>query len=406
MLTAMRRLGLLVVGSLLGCGGVAGAMRATPPDAPYRAELQADRVAELLIVDVDVDGTPARFVFDTGAGSTVVSSDLYERAKLRRRGSVKARDSTGAVVRRPITRIGELGVGGVQFSGVGALVADLEFIGHFLCTPVDGILGTNVMFPGIAQIDYASGRIELVSSGDEAKLSPAPGESIGIPLVPGPVPAVPLAVDGGVYAFVIDTGSNGSLGVEPSLFSALGVADSVGSKGSSSAGLSGDSDATDLAFPWPAVALGELQLEGVDASTSALSTIGNQVLGAYTMRIDFDRGFARLWPNGDELPRRHETFGIAWDYDEQGTGASVVFVRERSAASRAGLSVGDAIEKIGDQELATLSQDERCRLRRDWSAGKSEVRLTVGGNPVVLERSSLFGESEPETEPESSGLAG
>lgn len=403
----MRRLALLVVGALLGCGGVSGAMRATAPEAPYRAELQADRVAELLIVDVDVDGTPARFVFDTGAGSTVVSADLYDRAKLRRRGSVKARDSTGAVVRRPITRIGKLGVGGVSFSGVGALVADLDFVGHFLCTPVDGILGTNVMHPGVAQIDYATGRIELVSPGDEANLSKAAGESIGIPLVPGPVPAVPLAVGGGVYAFVIDTGSNGSLGVEPSLYSALGAPDSVGSKGSSSAGLSGGSEAIDLAFPWPAVALGELKLDGVDASTSALSTIGNQVLGAYTLRIDFDNGFAKLWPNGDELPKGHETFGIAWDYDDQGTGATVVFVRERSPASRAGLSVGDAIEKIGEHDLATLSQDERCRLRRDWSSGKTEVQLTIGGKPVVLERSSLFGEPEPEArDAETSGLAG
>ena len=395
MLDAMRLGPLLVVG-LSACGGVAGAMRATPPEGEYRAELQAERVAELLIVDVDVDGTAGRFVFDTGAGSTVVSADLYERAKLRRRGSVKARDSTGSVVRRPITRIGSLGVGGVTFSGVGALVADLDFVGHFLCTPVDGILGTNVMHPGVAQIDYASGRIELVSPGAEAKLSTARGESIGIPLVPGPVPAVPIAVAGGVYAFVIDTGSNGSLGVEPSLFEALGVDDSVGSKGTSSAGLSGGSEALDLAFPWPAVPLGGLELEGVDASTSALSTIGNQVLGAYTLRIDFDHGFAKLWPNGDELPRGHETFGLAWDYDDRGNGATVVFVRERSPASRAGLSVGDAIEEVGGQDLASLSQEQRCRLRRDWSAGKTKVELTVGGKPVVLERSSLFDDSQGE----------
>lgn len=367
-------------------------MRATPPDDPYTIELRADQTAGFLIVPAVVDGGAATFIFDTGAGTTVLDKAAFVRLDLPKRGHVETGDSGGHVDRLPITLIGELGLGEARFEKVGAIISDLSFIEHHICRRVDGILGANVMQHGSLQVDYDTGTIHLASAAD--RLPTPKGTGLRTALLPTPLPVIPINAGGGArFGLIVDTGSNGDLAVDAATVDALRVEPRVPAIGTTSAGLLG-LGGHDEAFAWPNVPIGELQLAGADASTAPLSTLGNVILRSFTVRIDYEKHIATFWPNARPIPTGHVTFGFGWDYDEHGR-ARVVFVRERSAAFAAGITEGNPIERIGDSEIASLDRDALCRLRRDWALEEDAVEVVISGKTHCLRKQSLF--EEPET---------
>lgn len=389
---------LVLVLLFAGCSGGKTAMRATPPDDPYTITMRADQTAGFLIIPAVVDGGAATFIFDTGAGTTVLDKAAFTRLDLPKRGRVETRDSGGHVDRLPITLIGELGLGDARFEKVGAIVSDLSFIEHHICRRVDGILGANVLQHGVLQVDYETGTILLASAVD--RLPTPKGTGLRATLLPTPLPVIPVDAGGGArFGLIVDTGSNGDLAVDAATVDALEVELRVPAIGTTSAGLLG-LGGHDEAFAWPNVPIGELQLAGADASTAPLSTLGNLILRSFTVRIDYEEHFATFWPNARPIPTGHVTFGFAWDYDEHGR-ARVVFVRERSAAFAAGIAEGNVVERVGDSEIAALDRDGLCRLRRDWAMRDDPVEVVINGKTHCLRKQSLF--EEPEAAPQQDG---
>jgi predicted aspartyl protease len=377
--------------ALAGCSTAAVVSRATPPEAPWSITLHAAQPGGFLVVPAHVDGREATFVFDTGAGTTVLDPRIAQRLGSRHRGTVKTRDSSGHVDRLPIARMGELRLGDSTFTDVGAIVGDLALLEHHLCQRIDGILGANVMQTGALQIDYDTGAILLASKVDAL---PTPsGRSLSAALLPMSLPVIPVEADGVRFGLIIDSGSNGEIAIDASLVEALEVEHTVPALGTTSAGLLG-SGGHDEAFAWPAVRVGTLDLEGADASTAAVPTIGNRILRSFTVRIDYRAHVATFWPNARPIPTGHVTFGFGWDYDARGE-ARVVFVRERSAAFAAGIREGERVERIGTTTIAGVDRKALCRLRRDWATDADAIEVVVAGRTHCLRRHSLF--AEPDT---------
>ncbi len=380
-----RRLALLPL-ALAACSGGALVGRANPPQTPYSIALQSEDLGGLLLVPAVVNGRPATFLFDTGAGTTVLDRAAFERLGLRPRGRVSTRDASARTDRLTATLIRELSLGQSTFRNVGAIVSDLSFVEHHLCRPVDGILGANVMQHGVLQIDYGSGTIQIASKA--ASLPTPPGRSLVAQLLPTPLPVIPVQAAGTRFGLIVDSGSNGDLAIDRAVVDALAVDPRVPAIGTTSAGLLG-LGGHDEAFAWPAVRIGELDLEGADASTAPVATLGNKILRSFTVRIDPARHVATFWPNDRPIPKGHVTFGFGWDYDARGE-ARVVYVREGSSAFAAGIKEGARVERIGDTTIAGLAPEQLCRLRRDWSSGADAIEVVIAGKTHCLRRRSLF----------------
>lgn len=123
-----------------------------------------DLHANLIVVDVILEGVTRPFVVDTGASATVVGDELAAELGLPERERVIGRGAGGDVPMR-LVGVRSLAVGGMEAHDLNCLVMDLaglrERIGH----RIDGILGYDFLSRFRVIIDYAARVITLVPTG-------------------------------------------------------------------------------------------------------------------------------------------------------------------------------------------------------------------------------------------------
>ena len=131
---------------------------------PARAELPftlAHPAKPLVMLPVEVDGHPFRFALDTGASITVISPGVARHLDLERE-SMPGMTGGGGAVAASAAVIGTLGIGPVRISRVRVAVAEfLEGLGRAVGTPLDGIVGTNVLRRFRVTIDYPGMTLRL-----------------------------------------------------------------------------------------------------------------------------------------------------------------------------------------------------------------------------------------------------
>ncbi len=122
------------------------------------------------LVEVEILGVKRRFLFDTGASLTVVSSDLAKACGLRAVKDQATSIATGnrrTVESRP-TCVGQLTLGGIHIRNHPALILDSKRLtARFLGIPflkIDGILGWNAIRRFRAVIDYERSTLTLSAS--------------------------------------------------------------------------------------------------------------------------------------------------------------------------------------------------------------------------------------------------
>jgi len=98
-------------------------------------------------VDLSWQGVRAQGVWDTGAGMTVFDSGFIKKYPrlFRRVGSSTGTDSTGTKSETPIYEMRGFVLGGQQFPSTRIVAADLSIPNSTIKTPMDFILGFNVL---------------------------------------------------------------------------------------------------------------------------------------------------------------------------------------------------------------------------------------------------------------------
>ena len=137
-----------------------------PEDArPSRAELEfqlAHPSKPLIMIPVRLGERPARFALDTGASITVIAPEVAARCGIETTPSSNLTGGGGVAVKAAAGVIPELSIGDVKLSKV--RVAAAEFLGMLsraIGTPIDGILGSNVLRRFRLTIDYPKRRVRL-----------------------------------------------------------------------------------------------------------------------------------------------------------------------------------------------------------------------------------------------------
>jgi predicted aspartyl protease len=183
----------------------------------------------LILLPVEVNGEgPFEFILDTGAGTSLLSSELGNKLGIKILGS-KEGQSAGGAVSVSLARVSSLAVGSAKLDDVDVGLVDLSHIGKTVGAKIDGDLGYNFLKHFRITLDYRKTEIRL----DDPRRVELAGQSTAITEVAMRLasPAKPLilvdvyANGRGPFQFAIDTGTS-TTAITPELAKQLRVASS------------------------------------------------------------------------------------------------------------------------------------------------------------------------------------
>jgi predicted aspartyl protease len=163
----------------------------------------------LLPVNVNGDG-PFQFILDTGAGTSLLSSDLAKQLGVKVIGS-KEGQSAGGKVSVLLARVDSLAVGETMLDDVDLGIVDLVHIGKTIGAQIDGDLGYNFLRHFRVTIDYRGAEIRLDDSNRVEYFSRIPQTEVPMRLAGPAKPLILIDVYAngrGPFQFAIDTGTS------------------------------------------------------------------------------------------------------------------------------------------------------------------------------------------------------
>ena len=165
----------------------------------------------LILLPVHVnDQGPFEFILDTGAGTSLLSSELAKRLAVKIIGS-KEGQSAGGKVAVSLAKVGSVAVGETKLGEVDVGIVDLAHIGRTVGAKIDGDLGYNFLKHFRVTINYRDCELRL----DDPKRvdTVARGAQTEIPIrlanPAKPLILVDVHANGrGPFQFAIDTGTS------------------------------------------------------------------------------------------------------------------------------------------------------------------------------------------------------
>ena len=183
----------------------------------------------LILLPVEVNGEgPFEFILDTGAGTSLLSSELGQTLGIKILAS-KEGQSAGGAVSVSLAKVSSLAVASAKLDDVDVGLVDLSHIGKTVGAKIDGDLGYNFLKHFRITLDYCKSEIRL----DDPRRFELAGQSAAVTQVGMRLasPAKPLilvdvyANGRGPFQFAIDTGTS-TTAITPELAKQLDVASS------------------------------------------------------------------------------------------------------------------------------------------------------------------------------------
>lgn len=313
----------------------------TVPQSDFRDTVSAEVKNRLIILPVRIRGKSYRFLFDTGA-PTSISKEIQEEFNFKRVSRGRIVDSDGNRSGVDFVEVDSIKIGQSIFSAQTAFVADFKANPILDCLDLDGIVGSNLMRFCNWVVDYHS---------DELILSSYLTESDTAGTLKWPFRTnmqydlkVELAVGKARLDNVeIDYGSNGSLLLPTETFNILkdqGIIVHTSKKsGKQSGGIVGaEVEVNDETTHSDSVNIAGMYLENVVINSGVKGLIGHDILSRYTIVINWQQMLIHLKPNSF-LPHG-ETFGVGLWPSPEGDHLTIQYILENSPAFEAGLKPG------------------------------------------------------------------
>jgi hypothetical protein len=168
------------------------------------------------------DGKTYRFLVDTGSTATLVTPELAKRFALKERKGTPARkvhvrSANGGEVDLTAVTLGELRLGDATFERVPALIFDFTDLSSHLGLTIDGIIGFPVFRDTILTMDYPGQRLVIAPY---PLTAPAPlKQSARVSTIAfnneQGTPLIPLQMGNESFIVLVDSGSDGSLSINP-----------------------------------------------------------------------------------------------------------------------------------------------------------------------------------------------
>jgi predicted aspartyl protease len=115
----------------------------------------------LILLPVEVNGEgPFEFILDTGAGTSLLSSELGQKLGIKIIGSKEGQNAGGAVS-VSLAKVNSLAVGSAELDNVDVGLVDLSHIGKTVGAKIDGDLGYNFLRNYEVALDYPNETLSL-----------------------------------------------------------------------------------------------------------------------------------------------------------------------------------------------------------------------------------------------------
>ncbi len=179
----------------------------------------------LILLPVHVNGRgPFDFIFDTGAGTSLLSSKLAKKLDVKIIGS-KDGQSAGGKVSVSLAKVDSLAVGVAKVDDVDVGVVDLGHIGKTIGATIDGDLGYNFLKHFRVTIDYRACELRLEDPKRVESFTRGAQTEIPIRLANPAKPLILVDVHAngrGPFQFAIDTGTS-TTAITPDLAKQFGL---------------------------------------------------------------------------------------------------------------------------------------------------------------------------------------
>ena len=113
----------------------------------FKTEIPFETRLGLIAIKVGLNGSKDDydFVFDTGAGASMISKRVADSLKLEKKGEINVSDALGHTTKNVVVAIKELDINGLKFYNWGAIVSDVGKYSPIKCVGKDGIIGVNIL---------------------------------------------------------------------------------------------------------------------------------------------------------------------------------------------------------------------------------------------------------------------
>jgi len=196
----------------------------SPKSAKVKFRLAGD-AQPLILLPVQVNGDgPFEFILDTGAGTSLLSSDLAKKLKIKII-STKEGQSAGGKISVSLAKVDSLAVGQAKLDDVDVGIVDLTHIGNTIGTKIDGDVGYNFLKHFRITIDYHDCEIRLDEPRRIQRLGRSSKAEVPMRLasLAKPLLLVDVHANGhGPFQFAIDTGTS-TTAIAPELAQQLGL---------------------------------------------------------------------------------------------------------------------------------------------------------------------------------------
>lgn len=338
---------------------------------------------------------PLRFIFDTGAGLTILNARTAKELGLKASGTTLKGSAVGGKISGDVFM-------GVTLSVPGAAVSN-QMVGavSFDSVPcemrsVEGIIGYDFIKEFVVEIDYSRRVINLYDP--KTFVYKGAGQIVPLKITRTPFVNAQLLIDGRAPvagSFEVDTGSDSALSLNSpfvrknQLLSAVRPVietpsdEELGGRSKSFVGRVRGFQLGKLVLENPVVLLSE-DTEGEMASEGGAGIIGNEIFKRFKLTLDYSRSRMYLEPN--------ELFGNPFEYDltgfdlwQEGEGCKVYKVGrvlKGSAGEEAGLQEGDLLLAVDGHWVEQLKSS--AELSPIFAREGSEHTLTVRRGEQVL----------------------
>lgn len=317
----------------------------------------------LPLITVEIDNVKYNFLLDTGAPS-VISPELFEKLKLKRKLSTKIYDSNNESNSEVMTIIPSMRIGEINYENIGVLVVDLKKSFALKCLVIDGIVGANQMAKSYWKLDYdkkvcvISKNLPLseVENFEVVKFSPKSGQL---------TPLVSLTIDETKYDNVIfDTGFNGTMSLPMNDKLNSFFEKKVEVTGVESAGLYGLGAVKKFyETQLPSMKMDSFQMknQSITFSDDPSKTIGNGVFKNYTVIIDWNTNKIFLKANSNEKNRKINMFSsFGFSYIKKEDKVEIISLIENSEAEKKGMLIGDELIGINEMKFKDFDDSQFC----------------------------------------------
>ena len=381
---------MLGVGSLLM---LAQDIDAQVVSSNFTEELKIEFISNLPLVDVEIEGKKYRFLFDTGAFS-VIPRSLAKELKLEIQDEIDIVDAAGREDKLKVYTLPHLKMGGVEFENFSVVADDFAKEFPVSCIGFDGIVGYNFLKDLSIKLDYTKKILTL----SDKKINHSAYKTIAIQFDEKHAPLIPFAFEFGDLFVGIDTGKNDGILLGDTRVAAILKEYGYGSRkmlGTYSSSFSGLDTQRDLeSFLVKDFSLDRsIQVDSfpVSVDESGQFLVGNSFLKHFDMIIDFKHKrayFKALEAKIDEGFENSFGFSLFWDEAQK---LYVSAIEENSIAAQNGLSIGDKILSLNDEDTLSFSAEEYCKLTTsDFFQKEHKLEITLQRDGSKILRKSLL----------------